>query len=262
MRFSAVLATVLAGSSTVFGHSIFASLFVNGNYKGPGIGKYIRGPPSNSPVKDTTSKDIICNVNNSPVVEYIEVSAGDELTAEWFHNTRGDDIIDLSHKGPVIVYIAPAATNGEGAVWTKIWEEGFANQWAVEKLVAASGHHTVTVPDLKSGDYLLRAEIIALHESDTDFTANPARGAQFYMSCAQIRVVSSGSVALGSGINFQTDYKHDIPGILFNLYGASPSSYIVPGGAVSSIAAPNQRGIGAPPPAGSKPTTVAPSTSA
>ncbi len=39
----------------------------------------------------------------------------------------------------------------------------------------------VTIPpDTPSGDYLLRAEVIALH------TAGQAGGAQFYMSCYQL----------------------------------------------------------------------------
>ncbi|KAG9122168.1 hypothetical protein FRC07_001564 [Ceratobasidium sp. 392] len=237
-------------------------MFVNGVDQGLGIGKYIRGPSNNDPVKDVTSKSIICNANPSPLAQYIPVSAGDELTLEWFHANRGDDIIDHSHKGPVIAYIAPASTNGEGAVWSKIWQQAYTDDWATEKLIAASGHHTVTVPNLAAGDYLLRGEIIALHESDTDFTVNSARGAQFYMSCIQIRVVSSGSVTLGGGIDFQKDYKHDSPGILFNLYGANPATYEVPGGPVASFAVVNQRGIAPPPAAGSKPTTAAPSTSA
>lgn len=34
-----------------------------------------------------------------------------------------DEIIAVSHKGPVMVYIAPAATNGAGAVWVKLWQD-------------------------------------------------------------------------------------------------------------------------------------------
>ncbi|KAG8742409.1 hypothetical protein FRC10_001543 [Ceratobasidium sp. 414] len=230
--------------------------------QGLGIGKYIRGPPSNSPVKDVTSKDIICNVDNSPVPQTVEVSAGDQLTIEWFHSTRNDDIIDPSHKGPVMVYIAPTSSNGEGAVWSKLFNQGFTDDWATNHLIAAKGHVTVTVPNLVAGEYLLRSEIIALHEADTDFTVNSARGAQFYMSCAQIKVVSSGSVALPAGINFQTDYKHDGQGILFDVYGQPGSAYVAPGGAVASFAVAGQLGIAPVPAAGSKPATAVASTSA
>jgi len=257
MRFSAI-AAALAGASAVYGHAKFGALYLNGVDQGLGIGKYIRGPPSNSPVKDVTSKDIICNVNNSPVPQTIEVSAGDQLTIEWFHSTRNDDIINPSHKGPVMVYIAPTSSNGEGAVWSKI----FNDDWATNSLIAAKGHVTVTVPNLVAGEYLLRSEIIALHEADTDFTVNSARGAQFYMSCAQIKIVSSGSVTLPAGINFQTDYKHNGQGILFDVYGQPSSAYVAPGGAVASFAVAGQLGIAPVPAAGSKPTTAQASSSA
>ena len=45
------------------------------------------------------------------------------------------------------------------------------------------GHYTVTIPsDIAPGQYLLRAETIALH------TASQPGGAQFYMSCYQVNV--------------------------------------------------------------------------
>ncbi|KAG9085706.1 hypothetical protein FS749_004213 [Ceratobasidium sp. UAMH 11750] len=260
MKFS-VVAAALAGASTVYGHTIFSAMYLNGVDQGLGVGKYIRGPRNNSPVKDVTSKDIICNVNNSPVPQTLEVSAGDQITMEWFHGTRNDDIIDKSHVGPVMVYIAPTASNGEGPVWVKLFDQGFTNDWATNYLIAAKGHVTITLPDLAPGEYLLRPEIIALHEGETDFTVNSARGAQFYMGCGQIKVVSSGSVPLSAGIDFQKDHKHDSPGILFDVYSKPGSSYTSPGGAVSSIAVAGQLGIAPVPAAGSKPTTAVASSS-
>jgi len=106
---------------------MFRAAFVNGIDLGLGVGKYIRGPPRNSPVKDVTSKDIICNVNNSPVPQTIEVTAGDVVTIEWSHDNRNDNIVDPTHKGPVLVYIAPTASNGRGAVWHKIFDRAFTD---------------------------------------------------------------------------------------------------------------------------------------
>ncbi|KAG8681478.1 hypothetical protein FRC09_017468 [Ceratobasidium sp. 395] len=253
MKFS-LLATALATASAASAHTIFRAGFLNGKDLGLGVGKYIRGPDSNSPVKDVKSKDIICNVKNSPVAQTIEVQANDVITIEC------DDIIDPTHKGPVMVYLAPSTTsNGAGGVWHKIFDQGFVNgQWATDKLIANRGHVSIVVPNLATGEYLLRPEIIALHEGDTDFAANPARGAQFYMECMQIRVVSSGSVTLGAGVNLQTDYKFNGQGILFNLYGSPGSSYVSPGGPLASFAVTSQPGIGPVPAAGTKPTTAAP----
>ncbi|KAG9123374.1 hypothetical protein FRC07_015024 [Ceratobasidium sp. 392] len=242
MKFS-LLAAALATASAVNAHAVARVVFHNGVDLGLGVGKYIRGPDNNNPVKDVKSKDIVCNTNNSPVGQTIEVKANDQITFEWSHDTRDDDIIDGSHKGPVMAWIAPTSSNGFGS--------------AVDKLKANGGHVTITIPDLAAGEYLLRPEIIALHEADTDFAVNPVRGAQFYMDCVQIKVVSSGSVTLGAGLDFQKDYKSNGHGILFNLYGADPTTYKSPGGALAPFAVTSQPGIKRVTP-GTKPTTAAP----
>lgn len=102
----------------------------------------------------------------------------------------------------------------------------------METLVANGGKHSVTLPSaLAAGDYLLRAEIIALHEADTDYTVNPARGAQFYPSCSQFKITGSGTVTPPGTFGFVGGYSHTDPGILFNLYGGA-TSYSIPGPAV------------------------------
>lgn len=102
----------------------------------------------------------------------------------------------------------------------------------METLVANGGKHHVTLPSaLAAGDYLLRAEIIALHEADTDYTVNPARGAQFYASCSQFKITGSGTVSPPGTFGFVGGYSHADPGILYNLY-AGATSYIIPGPAV------------------------------
>ena len=45
------------------------------------------------------------------------------------HDNRNDDIVDPTHKGPVQVYVAPTSSNGAGAVWVKLFSEGFTNDW-------------------------------------------------------------------------------------------------------------------------------------
>lgn len=177
--------------------------------------------------------DIICNVANTAAPSSVSVAPGDKVTFEWYHDTRGDDIIASSHLGPITVYIAPTSSNGAGAVWTKLAESGLSGGvWAVSTLITNKGKHSVTLPSgLAAGDYLLRAEIIALHEADTDYTVNSARGAQFYPSCSQITVSGSGTVSPPGGFNFIGGYSPEDPGILFNLYG-SYTTYSIPGPAV------------------------------
>lgn len=86
---------------------------------------------------------------------------------------------------------------------------------------------TFTIPkSLPSGDYLFRAENIAIH------AASSAGGAQFYISCAQITVTGGGSGTPGPTISLPGGYKATDPGILINIYYPIPTSYKYPGPAV------------------------------
>jgi lytic cellulose monooxygenase (C1-hydroxylating) len=135
-------------------------------------------------------------------------------------------------------------------VWVKLAEEGYSNGvWAVDTLITNRGKHSVTLPKLTPGEYLLRPEIIALHEG------NRVGGAQFYMECVQIKVTGSGSVSLPAGVAIPGTYTAQDPGVLFDIYN-SFSSYPIPGpkvwnGASGSGAAPAPVSSKAPAPASS-----------
>jgi hypothetical protein len=70
-----------------------------------------------------------------------------------------------------------------------VYENGWAaankgagdnDYWGVKDLNTCCGKLDVKIPaELAAGDYLLRAEVIALH------TAGSSGGAQFYMSCCK-----------------------------------------------------------------------------
>jgi cellulase len=82
------------------------------------------------------------------------------------------------------------------------------------------------------GNYLLRAEIIALH------SASKSMGAQFYMGCAQINVSGSGSTTGSSTVSFPGAYGQSDPGILVSIYDSTGqpkgngTPYQIPGPAV------------------------------
>ena len=60
---------------------------------------------------------------------------------------------------------------------------GDDDNWGVKDLNACCGKMDVKIPsDIAPGDYLLRAEVIALH------TAGQSGGAQLYMSCYQLTI--------------------------------------------------------------------------
>ncbi len=95
--------------------------------------------------------------------------------------------------------------------------------WGTRDLNACCGKMDVKIPgDIADGDYLLRAEAIALH------TAGQANGAQLYMSCYQVTVAGGKGTATPALVKFPGAYKATDPGLKINIH-AAVSNYIVPG---------------------------------
>ncbi|RPB02872.1 hypothetical protein L873DRAFT_1841523 [Choiromyces venosus 120613-1] len=180
----------------------------------------------NNPVKDITGTQINCNVNGATAIpQTLEVPSGATFEFEWYHDVRGDDTIAAVTASPFpqrsrSSVIASASSNGNGAVWAKIASEGLSGgTWAVDKLIANKGCHGLTIPAwIAPGEYLIRAEIIGLHEADVAYASNSARGAQFYPSCTQIKVTCSGTTIPGQNFGFVGGYTYADPGITYSLY--------------------------------------------
>ncbi|KAL4734760.1 glycosyl hydrolase family 61-domain-containing protein [Aspergillus similis] len=89
----------------------------------------------------------------------------------------------------------------------------------------ANFSRTVNIPpDIASGNYVLRYEIIALHSAE-----NKDR-AQSYPQCINLKIIGSGTATpagtLGTELYTETD-----AGIYFNIWNAL-SSYVIPGAAL------------------------------
>lgn len=242
MRTSAAALLTVAFAASVNAHTRIYSAWVNGVDQGDGRTTYIRSPPNNDPVKDVTSPDLVCNVAGAtPAAEFVSAAAGDTVTLEWYHDNRGDDIIASSHKGPIITYIAPYfEDDGASAIWTKVQEAGYdatAKTWAVDDLITNKGKVDFTIPStLAPGQYVVRQEIIALHEADTCYATAQTRGAQFYPSCVQFEITGSGTAVPGEAFDFNAEYSCADAGIEFNLYGTF-TEYTIPGPSVDSALA-------------------------
>ncbi|PSN71556.1 hypothetical protein BS50DRAFT_598443 [Corynespora cassiicola Philippines] len=125
-----------------------------------------------------------------------------------------------------MVYIAPKESNGEGDVWVKIWEDGYTDgKWGVDNFITNKGLITVTLPDLAAGEYLIRPELIGLHEG------NREGGAQFYNGCGQLKITGSGSATLPAGVDITKAYSASDAGVLVDIYSGL-TSYEIPGPAV------------------------------
>lgn len=138
MKFSTSFVLAAAASSAT-AHTIFVSLN-NG-----AVGDGVRVPSYDGvrflsatllktwtnvsqPITDVTSNDIVCNGGPNPTTKtntVITVQAGSSATLTWRHTlTSGpNDVIDSSHKGPVMAYmkkVTDAKTDsGVGNGWFK-----------------------------------------------------------------------------------------------------------------------------------------------
>ncbi|KAL0941557.1 endoglucanase ii [Colletotrichum truncatum] len=238
MKFLSGLSALIAGANA---HAIFQKLAVNGVDKGQLTG--IRAPDITDPITDINDQDFACNKNlNYLDKTVVKVPAGASVGAWWGHVIGGamgpndqDNPIAESHKGPITVYLAKVddAANASpyGLDWFKIAEEGLENGvWAVDNLIGNDGWYNFTMPScVASGEYLMRVEILALHEGLFE------GGAQFYMECAQIRVEGSGYSTGTDFARFPGTYKSTDPGVLIDIYndqGAMDNNgnkYVIPG---------------------------------
>jgi hypothetical protein len=108
----------------------------------------------------------------------------------------------------------------------KIQQDGYnAGTWGTSKVINNGGLHSITIPKcIANGQYLLRAEMIALHAAST------AGQAQLYMECAQINVVGGSGASSPATYSIPGIYKATDPGLLINIYSMTPSStYTIPG---------------------------------
>ncbi|KAH8598096.1 glycoside hydrolase [Bisporella sp. PMI_857] len=228
--FSAII--LLVAAPAVLCHSTFQQLWVDGVDQASGCARL---PLNNNPVTSVSGNDIRCNTGTKPVASLCTVPAGGKVTVEM-HAQPGDRscsnaAIGGNHFGPVIVYlskVSDAKTNVGDGNWFKVDQDGYdpsTKIWGTDNLNTKCGKRDFKVPaNLAPGNYLLRAEAIALH------VAGQSGGAQFYMTCYQINVTGSGT-ANPAGVKFPGAYKASDPGILIDIYKPIPS-YTVPGPAV------------------------------
>ncbi|KAK4240610.1 glycoside hydrolase [Achaetomium macrosporum] len=233
-------------------HATFQQLWVDGVDYGS---QCARLPASNSPVTNVASNDVRCNVIGSRPGAKCPVKAGSTVTVEM-HQQPGDrscssEAIGGAHYGPLMVYMSKVsdAASADGSTgWFKIFQDSWAKNpsggsgdddfWGVKDLNKCCGKMDVKIPaDLPNGDYLLRAEVIALH------TAGSPGGAQLYMTCYQLTVSGGSGTANPSTVLFPGAYKASDPGIQVNIH-APMSTYVAPGPAVYAGGSTKSAGSG------------------
>lgn len=116
----------------------------------------------------------------------------------------GTKAIGGVHHGPVLIYMAKVddATTATTGSFFKVAEDGYQGStptWGTEILNANCGKRAFQVPsNIAPGDYLVRAEVIALHVGR--YSPQP------FVSCFQVRVTGGGN-AYPAGVNFPGAYS-------------------------------------------------------
>ncbi|KFY71598.1 hypothetical protein V499_08187 [Pseudogymnoascus sp. VKM F-103] len=223
-----VLAGAIAFTDVVSAHYRWTSLIVNGAATSPY--QYVRqNTNANSPVTSVSSNDIRCNAGGL-------ASGASTGTASVAAGATVGFALDqaIFHPGPITVYLSKAPStaasyDGSGA-WFKIAEVGATiSTSAITWPASDISQYTFKIPSsTPAGEYLLRIEHIALHSAST------TDGAQFYISCAQLKISGSGSGSPGPTIKLPGGYSATDPGILIGIYWPIPTSYKIPGPAVWS----------------------------
>ncbi|KAJ1836234.1 hypothetical protein IWW55_000023 [Coemansia sp. RSA 2706] len=229
MRLCTLALPVVLLAATTHAHTSLFYVGADGAY-GKQDQYLIPSSYGNAPVKDLSSPDLRCRSKTIEPgsVEKLGLTAGGTLSIQWqhIHNSVKIPVMSLSHIGPCLVYVSPLASNGEGAVWHKIFAEGYdasAKQWCTTKVIKNNGKLDVPIPaGLPNGDYLIRTELFALHQ------AKALGMAQLYPNCAVATVSGGQGTTLPDGVAIPGVYNAKDPGILYDRSG-DPTKYEIPG---------------------------------
>ncbi|KAL1596332.1 hypothetical protein SLS60_008977 [Paraconiothyrium brasiliense] len=171
-----------------------------------------------------TDKKVMCNGGTSADLS-APVKAGGKVKAIWKQWTHA--------QGPVMVWMYKCAgdfksCDGSGKKWFKIDEKGMTapplsgTAWGTNDVLKNLYWESTIPSSLAAGNYLIRHELLALHQANTP---------QFYAECAQLQVTGSGSgqpsgdfLATIPGYAPQSD-----PGITVDTYGSKATTYTPPG---------------------------------
>lgn len=183
-----LLAAAALGASPIVAHWNYNQLVVNGEIAGSAW-EYIRRPDDgNAPLQLVNSTDMRCNSG---------ASSGESLGTSTLEVAAGSEVgfgIDetFGHPGPQLAYLSrvpegsglTAATYDGSGDWAKLyaattqantsWEEPEGLVWAIRR----KNSFLFTLPaETPPGEYLLRAEGIALHAAhkfSREFRALPS----------------------------------------------------------------------------------------
>ena len=235
MRFDIPLLLAALVVPSVSAHYTFDNLLVNKQVVGESwqyVRQHERGYMPTFKEEAAVSDDFRCNLGagSGANTEVYTVKPGDEVGLK--KQFEGG----MAHPGPVQLYLSRAPSSvkdydGSGE-WIKVFqglicepnptvEDLRQGAWCMWEEDNISFTLPGTIPD---GEYLLRAEHIALHGAHVG-------KAEFYYACAQIKVEGSSASAFPSGPTTLIPgvYKVDDAAINFSIWGTATTYPDIPG---------------------------------
>lgn len=244
MLFSSVVSVLALAVSSVNAHGYINNFVADGKtYKGPVAGgakiaSPIRQISTTSPYKDVNGPGMTCGRDSKPASQIATVTAGSTIKMSWEDHPGDTWNHDL---GPLMTYMTKVPSgqtadkfNPSNAQWFKVAQDGIQKngKWAQASLMTGA-FHSVTIPkNIPSGQYLIRAEIIALHLADK------RGGVEFYGNCIQVDVKGgTGGANFLNGVTtakFPGTYSLDDKGIHVNVFNGK-LNYVFPGPPVAKF---------------------------
>ncbi|GIZ42427.1 hypothetical protein CKM354_000569900 [Cercospora kikuchii] len=243
---AAALALVAAAIPMSNAHYTFSKLSVNDQDVGSDW-QYIRQHTKGympTKIPDILNDDFRCQPGsfaNAAKTDVYEVRPGDRVQFKQAFGGTG-----MKHPGSTQVYFSKAPNNdvksyqGDGD-WVKadmsllcsspengaILDEAWCS-WA-------QNGPKFTIPDtLEAGEYLVRAEHIAMHGAHDN-------GVEFYFACGQLKVTGTTATGVpGDTVKIPGMYQPDDPAIHFSIwnnaikeYATTPGPAVIPGGHIT-----------------------------
>jgi hypothetical protein len=233
MKYTAATLALVAGATA---HTVMSEIYIDG--EGQGSGTCVREPINPvgavDPVIDLGSSDMACGKDGTKgVARTCGMNGGQEITFEYrqWPDDPSKQSLAWGHMGPCAVYlkkVGDATTDGAtGDGWFKLWDEGYdesSGKWCTQKMIENNGRLSVTIPDsLAGGDYLVRPELLALHNIAVK------NQPEYYLGCAQVHLSSSGSMGPGSTVSIPGYTSMSDPGNQYNAFDKPLKPYTIVG---------------------------------
>ncbi|KAJ6529908.1 glycosyl hydrolase family 61-domain-containing protein [Mycena vulgaris] len=248
--FKFALAAAAFHVSAVLAHGFVDKITIDGQVF-PGTNPFTPTPPTdsivwpqtggNGPITDVNNAQMTCGRITGSAQISATVAAGAKVEVSWngagFPWPAGDTGLGpLNHHGPVMNYLAKC--NGkcseqatENLNFVKIQERAriaagpIPGFWGSDEMAKAGSVSTFNLPQgLAAGEYILRHEILALHDAQN---SDP----QFYPICANLIVTGDGSAPLPAGVPIPGPSYATSPFLKVNLFDGSleGQDYVAPG---------------------------------